>query len=160
MTERNRYLELMRRYFDAGTSATEEQELARYAAVSEDPDFEVLRGVLGYLSVGRGLSAGMEQSVDPGQVVEPRQGVGQERSSGGKRLRFGRPAAIVAAACVAVAVMAGLSHSISGGRHVQYVFAEKSTDGAKIMQTVEASLSEFFSHESGAEVQLAEIFNR
>lgn len=154
MTERNRYLELMRRYFDAGTSATEEQELARYAAVSEDPDFEVLRGVLGYLSVGRDLSAGMEQSVDPGQ------GVGQERSSGGKRLRFGRPAAIVAAACVAVAVMAGLSHSISGGRHVQYVFAEKSTDGATIMQTVEASLSEFFSHESGAEVQLAEIFNR
>lgn len=154
MTERNRYLELMRRYFDAGTSATEEQELARYAAVSEDPDFEVLRGVLGYLSVGRDLSAGMEQSVDPGQ------GVGQERPSGGKRLRFGRPAAIVAAACVAVAVMAGLSHSISGGRHVQYVFAEKSTDGATIMQTVEASLSEFFSHESGAEVQLAEIFNR
>ena len=53
MNDKEKYLELMRRYFDAETSHEEEEALALYAASTEDPAFQELRGVLGYLSIGR-----------------------------------------------------------------------------------------------------------
>ena len=43
----------MQRYWNAETTLEEEQELAWYAAMTNDSDFETVRGVLGYLSIGR-----------------------------------------------------------------------------------------------------------
>lgn len=43
----------MQRYWNAETTPEEEYELAWYAAMTDDPDFETARGVLGYLSIGR-----------------------------------------------------------------------------------------------------------
>ena len=53
MTDKERYTNLMQRYWNAETTPEEEQELAWYAAMTNDPDFETVRGVLGYLSIGR-----------------------------------------------------------------------------------------------------------
>lgn len=53
MTDKEKYTALMPRYWEAETTPEEERELARYAASVDDPDFEEIRGVLGYLSIGR-----------------------------------------------------------------------------------------------------------
>ena len=53
MNDKEKYLELMRRYFDAETSPEEEKDLALFAASTANPAFQELRGVLGYLSIGR-----------------------------------------------------------------------------------------------------------
>ena len=53
MTDKEKYTRLMQRYWEAETTPAEERELARYAARTDDPAFDQLRGVLGYLSVGR-----------------------------------------------------------------------------------------------------------
>jgi hypothetical protein len=57
MTDKEKYTLLMQRYWEAETTPEEERELARYAASVDDPDFEEIRGVLGYLSIGRKLEA-------------------------------------------------------------------------------------------------------
>lgn len=132
MTEKNKYMEMMQRYFEAETTLSEERELAAYAAASKDPEFELVCAVLGYLSIGRAK----------------------------RTRRAGGWAVGVAAASLAAVVTAGIAFFHPGARSVQYAFSEKSTDERQIMQTVETSLSEFFSRESGVEVQLAEILNR
>jgi hypothetical protein len=53
MTDKEKYTALMQRYWNAETTPGQEQELARYAARVDDPDFDGIRGVLGYLSIGR-----------------------------------------------------------------------------------------------------------
>ena len=53
MTDKEKYTALMQRYWDAATTPEEERALALYAAGTADPDFEEIRGVLGYLSVGK-----------------------------------------------------------------------------------------------------------
>ena len=70
MNDKEKYLELMQRYFDAETSPDEEKELALYAASTDDPAFEVLRGVLGYIGkvntverLGNHLKEGVDKSV-------------------------------------------------------------------------------------------------
>ena len=47
----------MQRYFEGETTPEEERALARYVARTDDAAFDAVRGVLGYLSVGRGLRA-------------------------------------------------------------------------------------------------------
>lgn len=136
MTEKTKYQELMRRYFEAETTPDEERDLAGYAAASDDPDFEVLRGVFGFVSIGR---------------------VGKARSaSAGRSGRVGIYAAVSMAAAVAAILF--LRHPDS--KSVQYMFSEKTTDEVRIMQSVEASLSEFFSRKSDVPLQLSEIFDR
>ena len=57
MTDKEKYTLLMQRYWEAETTPEEERELTRYAASVDDPDFEEIRGVLGYLSIGRKVEA-------------------------------------------------------------------------------------------------------
>ena len=44
MTEKETYKTLMQRYWDAETTPDEERRLALYAAGTDDPDFEEIRG--------------------------------------------------------------------------------------------------------------------
>ena len=53
MTDKEKYTVLMQRYFEGETTPEEERDLARYVAKTDDPEFDELRGVLGYLSIGR-----------------------------------------------------------------------------------------------------------
>lgn len=135
MTEKTKYQELMRRYFEAETTPDEERDLAGYAAASDDPEFEVLRGVFGFVSIGR---------------------VGKARSASAGR--SGRVGIYAAVSMAAVAAILFLRHPDS--KSVQYMFSEKTTDEVRIMQSVEASLSEFFSRKSDVPLQLSEIFDR
>lgn len=137
MNDKEKYMELMRRYYEAETTPEEERELALYAASANDPDFEGLRGVFGFLSIGRQKKA--------------------------RRVRSIRLYAYAAAASVAILAAVGIG--LTGGRTldencVRYAYGEKVEDDAQIMAAVESSLTDFFGADTAAEQNLKELFDR
>ena len=135
MNEKEKYLELMRRYFDAETSPEEEKELALYAASTDDPAFEDLRGVLGYIGIGRQIKA--------------------------KKVRAARFYSIVAAASAVIVTAIGIT--LSNQDHnscIRYTYGDKEDDETLIMESVESSLADFFAGKSPAEANLFELFER
>lgn len=137
MNDKEKYLELMQRYFNAETSPEEERELALYAASTDDPAFQELRGVLGYLSIGR-----------------------QKEAKKVRTVRF-IPWAVVAAG-IAVIITIGLSLGTRMDKDIciRYAYGEKTEDSAQIMTSVESSLAGFFAGDSPAETTLKELFQR
>lgn len=128
-------MELMQRYFDAETSPDEEKALALYAASTDDPAFRELRGVLGYLSIGRQKKA--------------------------KKVRTVRFFSMVAAASVAIATALGIT--LSNQRQnscIRYTYGNKEDDETSIMESVESSLADFFAGNTPAESNLFELFER
>ena len=135
MNDKEKYLELMRRYFDAESSHEEEEALALYAASTEDPAFQELRGVLGYLSIGR------QKKV--------------------KKVRSVSFFSIVAAASVAIVTAIGISFSNqSHSSCIRYTYGNKDSDETLIMESVESSLADFFAGNTPAEANLFELFER
>ena len=135
MNDKEKYLELMQRYFDAETSPDEEKALALYAASTDDPAFRELRGVLGYLSIGRQNKA--------------------------KKVRTVRFFSMVAAASVAIATALGIT--LSNQRQnscIRYTYGNKEDDETLIMESVESSLADFFAGNTPAESNLFELFER
>ena len=135
MNDKEKYLELMQRYFDAETSPDEEKALALYAASTDDPAFQELRGVLGYLSIGRQNKA--------------------------KKVRTVRFFSMVAAASVAIATALGIT--LSNQRQnscIRYTYGNKEDDETLIMESVESSLADFFAGNTPAESNLFELFER
>lgn len=135
MNDKEKYLELMQRYFDAETSPEEEKALALYVASTDDPAFEDLRGVLGYIGIGRQIKA--------------------------KKARAVRFYSIVAAASVAIVTAIGIT--LSNQNHnscIRYTYGNKDVDETLIMESVESSLADFFAGKSPAEANLYELFER
>ena len=140
MTDKEKYTALMQRYWEAETTPEEERELARYAARVDDPDVEEIRGVLGYLSIGREKKARRARTV--------------------RMYSF----AVVAASIVAV-VAIGLNIKTTETGHqdelcVRYSYGEFSNNNEQIMSSVESSLAEFFAGNSIADNNLREMFQR
>ena len=137
MNEKDKYLELLRRFFDAETSPEEEKELALYAASTDNPAFGPLRGVLGYIGIGRQKKA--------------------------RRVRAIRFHAFTVAASLAVIAAIGLSilnHSTQDEECIRYAYGVKEEDNDQIMIAVESSLADFFSNDNVAEQNLKELLNR
>ena len=128
----------MQRYWDGETTPAEERKLARYAARTDDPAFEELRGVLGYLSIGR------------------------ERKHRQVRPRLVYSWAVAAVALVILLSVGIASRNKGTGRDmcILYAYGETSTDSEQIMASVDASLADFFAGESPAETNLIEMFRR
>lgn len=140
MTDKEKYTALMQRYWEAETTPEEERELARYAARVDDPEFGEIRGVLGYLSIGREKKA--------------------------RRARTVRMYSFAAVAAGIVAIVAiGLNFKTTENRHqgelcIRYSYGELSNNDEQIMSSVESSLAEFFAGSSIADNNLREIFQR
>ena len=135
MNDKEKYLERMRRYYEAETTPEEERELALYAASTDDTDFEGLRCVLGFLSIGRQKKAKMLRTV-----------------------RF-----YTVAAAASVAIVAAIGITLSKQDHnscIRYTYGNKEEDETMIMESVESSLADFFAGESPAEANLYELFER
>lgn len=135
MTDKEKYIALMQRYWDAETTPAEEKALALYAASTDDPDFEELRGVLGYLSIGHQKIA--------------------------KKIRSVRFFSIVTAASIAIVTAIGIT--LSNQRHnscIRYTYGNKDDDESLIMESVESSLADFFAGNTPAEANLFELFER
>ncbi len=140
MTEKETYKTLMQRYWDAETTPDEELRLALYAAGTDDPDFEEIRGVLGYLSIGRDKKARKTRKV--------------------WMYSFAAVAASIVTV-VAIGLNLGKQESApSSDEWVRYAYGEVSSDRVVIMETVDASLADFFGGETPAETNLIEMFKR
>ena len=129
----------MQRYWEAETTPEEERELAMYAASTNDSDFVVIRGVLGYLSIGR------------------------EKKARKTRTVWMYSFAAIAASIVTVAIGLNLwkqESTPSSDEWVRYAYGEASSDRVVIMETVDASLADFFGGETPAETNLIEMFKR
>lgn len=140
MMEKEKYLKMLQRYWEAETTPEEERALARYAAKTDDPAFGEIRAVLGYLSVGR-----------------------TEKARRGRRVRQ----YTFAAAAASVAVVAALSLGLLTGRGqrtddlcIRYAYGVQTGDSEAIMASVASSLADFFAGETPAETQLFEMFQR
>lgn len=141
MTDKEKYLNLMQRYWDAETTSGEERELARYVARVNDPEFDELRGVLGYLSIGKEKKA-------------------LRRA---RTVRLIPLAAVAAGIAAIVAIGLGLRNSrAQAGEelYVCYAYGEKTTDNQQVMVSVESSLADFFGGGSPAVTYLLEMFER
>ena len=128
----------MDKYWEARTTPAEERRLARYIARVDDPAFDLLRGVLGYLSIGRSKQA---------------------CPATGFRLY----SLAAAAAAIVLTLAIGLSlRSIGSGRDrcIRYTYGEQNTDHGQIMASVESSLADFFAGDTPAETNLIEMFQR
>lgn len=140
MTDKEKYTALMQRYWEAETTPEEERELARYAARVDDPDFEEIRGVLGFLSIGR-----------------------EKKTRRARTVRMYSFAAVAAGIVAIVAI--GLNIKTTGIGHqdelcVRYSYGEFSNNNEQIMSSVESSLAEFFAGSSIADNNLREMFQR
>ena len=140
MTDKEKYLNLMQRYWEAETTPAEERELARYAARVDDPEFEELRGVLGYLSIGK-------------------------EKKGRKAKTFHLFPLLAVAASIAAVAAIGFSLRNNGAKagdelYVCYAYGEKTTDNQQVMASVESSLADFFGGSSPVEANLIEMFER
>ena len=137
MNDKKKYLEMMQRYYDAETSPEEEKELALYAASTDDPAFEALRGLLGFIGIGRQKKA--------------------------KKVRAIRFQALTAAAGLALIAAIGLNFLNPGAQDeecIRYAYGVKEEDNVRIMTAVESSLADFFGNDNVVEQNLKELFNR
>lgn len=123
MTDKEKYTILIQRYWDGETTSEEEMELARYVVNAKDPDLDEIRGVLGFLSIGK---ARRRRRIYTGRMV--------------LRAAF--------AACIIAVVSIGLYHREVKGHLpelcVRYTYGEKDSDNNLIMSSVESTLSTFF----------------
>ena len=136
MTEKEKYKALVQRYWDAETTPEEERELALYAAGTDDPDFLEIRGVLGYLSIGK-----------------------QKKARKARATLTYSLAAVAAGVVVMVAIGLNLGRR-SSDEWERYTYGEFSSDKEVIMAAVDASLADFFGGETPAEANLIEMFKR
>lgn len=140
MTDKEKYTSLMQRYWEAETTPEEEQDLAQYVAQGNDPDFDEIRGVLGFLSVGR-----------------------EKRARKGRNVRVFAYAAVAASFVTVVAIsLSFLTNRPSPAEsyYVSYAYGVQNNDSEAIMASVESSLSDFFAGETPAEMKLKELFQR
>ena len=140
MTDKEKYKALMQRYWEAETTPEEERKLAMYAAATDDPDFEEIRGVLGYLSIGR-----------------------EKKARKTRKVWMYSFAAVAASIVAVVAIGLNLGKESSGhasDQCVRYAYGKLFSDKEMIMEAVDASLADFFSGETPAETNLIEMFKR
>ena len=105
-------------------TAEEEQDLARYVAGVDDPDFDEIRGVLGYLSFGRRKRGLKNRTV--------------------RRYSFAAAAAsLVAVVVIGLSLLTSKPYSIEDFC-VSYVYGTQTFDNEVIMASVESSLADFF----------------
>ena len=135
MDDKAKYLDLMQRYIDAETSPEEEKALIRYVASTDDSEFDSLRGLFGFLSVGKRRKV--------------------------RRSRMLRQYVLVAAASIAAVIGVGTAIFANGRDKCSfYAYGEEITDNERIMDNVDAFLTDFFNTETSADASLIELFNR
>ena len=180
------YLELVERWFDAGTSEAEEQELKRFLAGTDDPAFDEARAAFGFLAAssllqdaasslrGRGTrKPGLVESVPDSSFGPVRTagllGSSPAPASGTSKVpprRFGwLLPAVGMAASLALAFLFGRMTApaelvpVKGGTCISYVHGVEVADEAFAVASMESTLSDLFSASSDPAADLTLIFN-
>lgn len=139
--EKQYWLSMTQRYFEAETTEEEEQALRRFAAQTDDADFSELQAVLGFGAMGRKLS------------------VSQHR-------KFSRPYAFVGMAASVLLVLGltlfySLGNQTSDTGCVAWVKGEQITDPAQVMALMHSTVGTIdfcMENNDPVEEQLREMF--
>lgn len=157
------YLDLAERWFDAETSEAEEKELRRFLAATEDPDFEEARAALGFLAAQRAeISPLASLGRDDKRVVISTKAEGRMEKS----RRWLIPAVAVAASLVLAFFFGRMTAPVEvvpvgAGTCVSYVHGVEVNDEDFAVATMESTLSDFFSPAAAPDprTDLSLIFN-
>jgi hypothetical protein len=122
MKNKEYYIDLSNRWFDALLTGDEERELKAFLASTDDSDFNEVKAVAGYFATGKALYEG-----------------------GKKRRTTRRLVLAVAAMAASLAIFAAIglnNHRLDNC----YILAngEKTTDPEKVLESMEATLSTLF----------------
>lgn len=134
MKNKDYYLQLAERYFDAELSEIEEIRLKRFLATTDDPRFNGVKAVMGYLSIERRLHASRPSKMP------------------GIRLFL---ATTLAAACLLIGFAPLLRPNICVHKANGVVTSNENL----VMGTVEEVLSDFFSSDDEINIILNEYLN-
>lgn len=136
MKDKQYYIDLTDRWFDALLSPGEERELKAFLAGTEDPDFDEIKAVMGYFVTGKALASR------------------RPSSRPGRRLAW---TAVAVAASVALVVAVGLRPR----QNECYILAhgEKTTDPRRVLESMSSTLSGLFSTGEDVEAQLSDLFD-
>lgn len=135
MKNKQYYIDLADRWFDALLSPGEERELKDFLAGTEDPDFDEVKAVMGYFVTGKALT-------------------GRPLSRPGNRFAW---TAVAVAASIALVVAIGLRPR----QNDCYILAhgEKTMDPRRALENMNSTLSDLFSTGEDVEDQLSDFFN-
>ena len=141
MKNKQYYIDLSDRWFDALLTGDEERELKAFLASTDDPDFDEVKAVAGFFAVGKALSKDR-----PAAAARP-----LPRGAG-----FRWAAAFVAASLVLVAAI-GLYHRQNDCYILAY--GEKSTDVQLAFDDMSATLEGIFGESEDVGEELFDLFN-
>ena len=141
MKNKQYYIDLSERWFDALLTEEEERALKAFLASTDDPDFDEVKAVAGYFAMGKALAAGR-----PAETARP--------LARGAGFRW---AAALAAACLVLVLAIGLYHR----QNDCYVLAygEKSTDVQQAFDDMSATLEGIFGESEDVGEELFDLFN-
>ena len=141
------YLELVERWFDAETSEAEEKELKRFLATTEDPAFDEARAAFGFIATQRPVistkAEGRMEKSAPRWLV-PAMGIAAGLAIAFFAGRFTAPVEVV---------------PVSNGSCVSYVHGVEVVDEDFAVATMENTLQDLFSAVPDPRTDLTLIFN-
>ena len=139
MKNKDYYMDLADRWFDALLTGNEERELKSFLATSDDPDFDEVKAVAGFFATGKALT--------PAQADAPRRTA---------PLRFRWTAAFAVAASLALVAVIGL-HRHRDECYIQ-AYGEKSTDLEQALESMNATLTDLFAAAPDIETELETLW--
>ena len=143
----NRIDEYVSRYFEGTLSEVEERELKDFLSSPQGqvPEYDEVRAVMGYFSVGKSLV----------RKEEKERSGSTSRRNGSLWLRTA-----VAAACVGIFIALGVNVYNKENICVSYVGGQKVTDKEVVMNDVDGILADLLSGGTDVDEQLNEFFGK
>lgn len=129
MKNKQYYIDLSERWFDALLTDDEERALKAFLASTDDPDFNEIKAVAGFFATGKAVYGAQEENHRPAR---------QRRTT--HRLAW---AAIAVAASLALVAAIGLYNQRQNQCYI-LAYGEKSTDKELALESMEATLSSLF----------------
>ena len=137
MKNKQYYIDLSDRWFDALLTGDEERELKAFLASTDDPDFDEVKAVAGFFATGKAVH-------------------GEEKRSKTKhRLTW---AIAVAAASLTIFAAIGLYEHRQNECYV-LAYGEKSTDAERALAEMSATLAGIFAEGEDVGEELFDLFN-
>lgn len=143
MKNKNYYLDLADRWFDALLTSDEERELLSFLVSTNDPDFDEAKAVAGFFATGKALSK--NESKERTLVIRRRID------------RFRWVAGVAVAASIVLLVTFGLYHRNEECYVMDY--GKKTTDPQLALESMNVTLTDIFSEGETVGEQLLDLFN-